>query len=100
MSHPIPLLGTSLGFLPNHANQNTPYFNTYGQPKAHDFGYETSQQFSFRPQSVDMMPARATAEPNPDPNNLTNQLAIILRESFDIEPKGRGRVYQKLYPDY
>jgi hypothetical protein len=35
-----------------------------------------------------------------DPNNLTNQLAIILRESFSIEPKGRGRVYQKLYPDY
>jgi hypothetical protein len=27
-------------------------------------------------------------------------LATILRESFDIEPKGRGRFYQKLYPDY
>jgi hypothetical protein len=31
---------------------------------------------------------------------LINQLATILRESFDIEPKGRGRVYQKSYPDY
>jgi hypothetical protein len=35
-----------------------------------------------------------------DPNNLTNQLAAILRESFGIESKGRGHVYQKLYPDY
>jgi hypothetical protein len=33
-------------------------------------------------------------------NNLTNQLATILRESFSIEPKGRGRVYQKSYPNY
>jgi hypothetical protein len=47
-----------------------------------------------------MMPARATTEPGADPNNLTNQLATILRESFDIEPKGRGHVYQKSYPDY
>jgi hypothetical protein len=39
-------------------------------------------------------------EPGVDPNNLTNQLATILRESFDIEPKGRGRVYQKPYPGY
>jgi hypothetical protein len=35
-----------------------------------------------------------------DPNNLTNQLATILRESFSIEPKGQGHVYQKLYLDY
>jgi hypothetical protein len=35
-----------------------------------------------------------------DPNNLTNQLATILHESFGIEPKGRGRVYQKSYPNY
>jgi hypothetical protein len=46
------------------------------------------------------MPDRATVEPDADPNNLTNQLATILHESFDIEPKGRGRVYQKPYPDY
>jgi hypothetical protein len=47
-----------------------------------------------------MTPARATAELGADHNNLTNQLATILWESFDIEPKGRGRVYQKSYPDY
>jgi hypothetical protein len=35
-----------------------------------------------------------------DPNNLTNQLASILRESFDIEPRDHGRFYQKPYPDY
>jgi hypothetical protein len=35
-----------------------------------------------------MTPARAIAESVTDPNNLTNQLAIILRESFSIEPKG------------
>jgi hypothetical protein len=46
------------------------------------------------------MPAQATAEPGVDPNNLTNQLATILRELFIIEPKGRGRIYQKPYPDY
>jgi hypothetical protein len=33
-------------------------------------------------------------------NNLTNQLVTILIESFGIEPKGRGCVYQKPYPDY
>jgi hypothetical protein len=37
----IPLLGSSLGFLPNHAYQNAPYFNTYGQPEVDNFGYET-----------------------------------------------------------
>jgi hypothetical protein len=42
----------------------------------------------------------ATTKPGVDPNNLTNQLATILRESFGIEPKGQGRVYQKLYSDY
>jgi hypothetical protein len=34
------------------------------------------------------MPARATTEPGAGPNNLTNQLSTILRESFRIEPKG------------
>jgi hypothetical protein len=47
-----------------------------------------------------MTPAPATAEPGPDPNNLTNQLPTILCESFSIEPKGQRRVYQKMYPDY
>jgi hypothetical protein len=47
-----------------------------------------------------MMPPRAMVESDADPNNLTNQLATILRESFSIEPKDRGRVYQKSYPDY
>jgi hypothetical protein len=47
-----------------------------------------------------MMPTRVTAEPGVDPNNLTNQLTTILHESFGIESKGRGRVYQKPYPDY
>jgi hypothetical protein len=35
-----------------------------------------------------------------DPNCLTNQLATILRESFGIEPKDRGHIYQKPYPNY
>jgi hypothetical protein len=90
---PIPLPGSLLGFLPNHANQNMPRFNAYGQPKASGFGYETPPQFPFRPQPVDMTLARATAKLSPDPNNLTNQLTTILRESFDIEPKGQGCVY-------
>jgi hypothetical protein len=47
-----------------------------------------------------MTPAQATAEPNMDPNNLTNQFATILHESFGIEPKSQGCVYQKPYPDY
>jgi hypothetical protein len=89
-----------LGFLPNQAYQNAPYFNTYDQRKAGGFGYETPPQFPFRPQLIDMTPARATTEPGADPNKLTNQLATILSESFGIEPKGRGRAYQKPYPDY
>jgi hypothetical protein len=96
----IPLPGISLGFLPNHTYQNVPCFNAYGQPEACDFSYEIPPQFPFRPQPFDMMPTRATTEPGADPNNLTNQLATILRESFGIEPKGRWRVYQKSYPNY
>jgi hypothetical protein len=96
----IPLPGISLGFLPNHAYQNTPRFNTYGQPEAGGFGYETPPQFPLRPQLIDMTLAQATAEPSADPNNLTNQLATILWESFGIELKGWGRVYRKSYPDY
>jgi hypothetical protein len=40
-TNPIPLPGSSLGFLPNHAYQNMSHFNTYGQPEASGFGYET-----------------------------------------------------------
>jgi hypothetical protein len=60
-TNPIPLPGSSLGFLPNHNYQNAPRFNAYGQPKANGFGYETPPQFPFRPQPIDMMPAQATA---------------------------------------
>jgi hypothetical protein len=47
-----------------------------------------------------MAPDRSTVESGVDPNNLTNQLATILCESFSIEAKGQGHVYQKPYPDY
>jgi hypothetical protein len=97
---PIPLPGSSLDFLPNHAYQTPPCFIAYGQLEASGCGYKTPPQFPFRPQPVDMTPARATVEPSVDPNNLTNQLATILQESFGIEPKGQGCVYQKAYPDY
>jgi hypothetical protein len=89
-----------LGFLHNHAYQNLPHFNAYGQTEADDLGYETPPQFAFRPQPINMTPARATAEPGTDPNNLTGQLATILRESFSIEPEGRGCVYETPYPNY
>jgi hypothetical protein len=81
---PISLLGSSLDFLPNHAYQNLPCFNAYGQSEADDYSYETPPQFLFTPQPIDMIPARATAELGVDPKNLTNQLAIILHESFGI----------------
>jgi hypothetical protein len=73
----IPLPGSSLGFLSKHTCQNVPLFNTYGQPEAGGFGYKTPPQFPFSQQLIDMMPARATVEPDADPNNLTNQLATI-----------------------
>jgi hypothetical protein len=47
-----------------------------------------------------MTPPQATAESGADPNKLTNQLATIFGESFDIEPKGCGHIYQKPYPGY
>jgi hypothetical protein len=59
-----------------------------------------SQKIVALAQPIGMMPAHATVELSADPNNLTNALATILRESFVIEPRGRGRVYQKPYPDY
>jgi hypothetical protein len=85
---PIPLHGSSLGFLPNHTYQNALWFNAYGQPEDIGFGYETPPQFPFGLQPIHMTPTRATAEPDVDPNNLTNQLATILREFYGIEPKG------------
>jgi hypothetical protein len=51
---PIPLPGSSLGFLPNHTYQNVSQFNAYGQSEASGFGYETPPQFLFRPQPIDM----------------------------------------------
>jgi hypothetical protein len=45
-----------------------------------------------------MMPARATTQLCVDPNNLTTQLTTILRESFGIEPKGRGMYIKNLTP--
>jgi hypothetical protein len=97
---PLPLSDSSLGFLPNHPYQNMPHFNTYDQPEADGFDFETPPQFPFRLQPIDMTPPRAMAEPDADHNKLTNQLATILRESVGIEPKGRGCVDQKPYPDY
>jgi hypothetical protein len=97
---PIPVPRSLIGFLSNHAYQTLPRFNTYGQPKAGGLGYETPLQFPFRLQPVDMTSGGATTEPGEDPNNLTNQLATILCEPFGIEPKGRGLVYQKPYPNY
>jgi hypothetical protein len=96
----IPLPNSSLGFLSNRAYQNVLWFNSYGQPEIGGISYETPSEFHFRLQPIDMMPAWATVEPSADPNNLTNQLATILHESFGIKPKGRGRVYQKSYPNY
>jgi hypothetical protein len=87
---PIPLLGSPVRFLPNHAYHNVMWYNAYSQPKNDGFGYKTPPQFHFRLQPIDMMLARNTTEPCVDPNNLTNQLSSILWESFGIEPKGRG----------
>jgi hypothetical protein len=52
----IPLSGSLLGFLPNHTYQNTPRFNTYGQPEADGFGFETTPQFPSRLPPIDMTP--------------------------------------------
>jgi hypothetical protein len=97
---PIPLSDSLVGFLSNQAYYNVTQYNAYVQSKNDGFSYETLAKFPFRPTPIDMTPTRATVEPCVTPNSLTNQLATILRESFGIEPKGRGRVYQKPYPDY
>jgi hypothetical protein len=54
---PIPLPGSTLGFLPNHAYQHMPRFNTYDWLETGGFGYETPSQFPFRPQLIDVTPA-------------------------------------------
>lgn len=33
-------------------------------------------------------------------NNLKEQLASVLKDSFGLEPKGKARAYRKPYPDY
>jgi hypothetical protein len=84
----IPLPDTSARFWLNYANNNMMWYNTYSLLKHGDFGYETLPQFPFRSQPIEMTPARATAEPCADPNNVTTQLTTMLIESFGIEPKG------------
>jgi hypothetical protein len=66
----IPLPGSSLGFLLDHAYQNASCFNAYSQPKVGGFGYETPPQFPFRPQPIDVMLAGTTTEPSADLNNM------------------------------
>jgi hypothetical protein len=44
---PVPLPDSSLCFLPNHAYQTPPRFNTYGQPKIDGFGYETHHNYAL-----------------------------------------------------
>jgi hypothetical protein len=58
---PIPLPGSSLDFLPYHTYQTPPCFNAYRQLEAGGFDYETSLQFPFRSQPIDMTPGQATA---------------------------------------
>jgi hypothetical protein len=70
---PIPLPGSSAGFLPNYTYNNVMRYNTYDPPK-----------FSFRSQPVEMTPAQANTELCVHPNNLTTQLTTILRDSFGI----------------
>ena len=63
--------------------------------------YDAPPPHTYRqPHPIDMTPARPTAEPAVDPNNLTVQLANVLRDTFGLEPKGRARAYQKPYPDH
>ena len=40
-----------------------------------------------------MTPARVTAEPQGDANNLATQMTQVLRETFGLEPKDSGHVY-------
>jgi hypothetical protein len=74
---PIPLPGCSVGFLLNIACHNAMRHNTLDQSEFYSFDYETSTQFPFRPQPIDMMSTRATTEPGANPNNVTNQLALF-----------------------
>jgi hypothetical protein len=89
---PIPLPDSSAGRWLNYANNNMTRYATYSPPDHGGYGYETPPQFPFRLQPIDMTPAWALAKPCADPNNLTTQLANILRESFGIEHKGKVRV--------
>jgi hypothetical protein len=80
---PILLPSSLAGFLPNSAYHNVMRHNTLGQPKFGSFDYETPSQFLIIQQPIDMTLVRANAELGADPNNLTNQLDTILRESYD-----------------
>jgi hypothetical protein len=85
---PILLPNSSAGFLLSFVYHNAMWHNTLGQPDVGCFSHETPPQFLFWLLPIDMTPAQATAEPDMDSKNITNQLAMILREFFGIEPKG------------
>jgi hypothetical protein len=97
---PVPLPGGLVGRWPNYTNNDTMRYATYGPLDHGGYGYKTPPQIPFRPQLVEMTPTQATAEPCVESNNLATQFATIFRESFGMEPKGKGHVYQKPYPDY
>jgi hypothetical protein len=86
---PIPLPISSLGFLPNHAYQkmHCDLMPTASQ-KLVALLKIPHRNFPLGHNRLHMTPARFTIEPIMDPNNLTNQLATILCESFGIELKG------------
>jgi hypothetical protein len=96
-TNPIPLPGSLARLWPSYANNNTMWYNTHDSPEHSGFAYKTPPQFSFRPQPVELMPARDTADPCVNPNNLTIQLAAILRV-FWYRTQGLGVCLSKTLP--
>jgi hypothetical protein len=68
---PITQPNSSTKLWSNYANNNTMCYTTYGPLDHGGYGYEPPPPFPFRPQSVEMVPTRATTKPCADPNNLT-----------------------------
>jgi hypothetical protein len=69
----IPLPDGLVGHWLNYANNNTTWYATYGPLDHVRYGYETTPEFPFRLQPIDMTPSWVIVEPCVDPNNVAPQ---------------------------
>ena len=90
--HTEPTLPQQAVAIPRPSQPRAPASPQMQYAPQNNVAYDIPQQIPARPR-IDMTPARVTAEPQGD--NFTTQMTQVLRETFGLEPKGRGACLSK-----